>query len=221
MTEADKQRIFDMADLVTHASDEVFAARLPTFVDLDAFARYAAVLVWLGNPDSPLQQGQNFYIYVHPRTHLMSFIPWDQDHSFGQFVPFTPAEKQQQLKILHPWSPPYEGAPFAKDMPNRFLERTFALDAFRKRYLGELSRVTKTLAVPDRLSKQVDELAAAIGPVVAEEPSPVLKAAFTKALGDASFSRPVNEKVTVVPIKTFVRLRDASVTEQLKALDLR
>ncbi len=57
------------------------------FVDVAAFAKYMAVVVWLGNVDSILQQGQNYYIHVHPATKLMTFIPWDQDNSFGHFVP--------------------------------------------------------------------------------------------------------------------------------------
>ena len=36
------------------------------YVDLDDFARYFAVLVWLANHDSLLQNGQNFYTYLHP-----------------------------------------------------------------------------------------------------------------------------------------------------------
>ncbi|MEO8076539.1 MAG: CotH kinase family protein [Acidobacteriota bacterium] len=215
---ADQQRIIELADLVSHATDAVYATRFPEFVDLNAFAKYMAVVVWLANTDSLLQQGQNYYTLLHPTTRALAFVPWDQDHSFGQFVPFVPAEKQQQLNLVHPWMRPFDGAPFAIDVPNRFLERAFALDAFKTRYLAEISTLRKTIAAPDRLAKQVDELAAAIAPIVAEEPSPVLAGAFQQALGTAPFPRPINPAVTVVPIKTFLRLRDASVEAQLKAL---
>ena len=60
-----------------------FAAKIGDYVDLDNFARYFAVLVWLANHDSLLQNGQNFYTYLHPDTNRMHFIAWDQDFSFG------------------------------------------------------------------------------------------------------------------------------------------
>ncbi len=207
LTDADRQRIFDMADLVTHASDDVFAAKLPQFVDLDAFARYAAVLVWLGNPDSLLQQGQNFYIYVHPRTHLMSFIPWDQDHSFGQFA-WSSDQQQQELDIMRP------GA------QSRFLARVFQVEAFRQKYRAAMLQLTRTLTTPERLAAQVDELAAAIGPVVAEEPLAGRADLFRKAVAGSSFPRPFYGG-TASPIKPFVRVRQASVLKQLAALGIR
>ncbi|MEP6918306.1 MAG: hypothetical protein ABJC89_21845 [Acidobacteriota bacterium] len=46
----------------------------------------------------------------------------------------------------------------------------------------------------------------------------MLAGAFQQALGTAPFPRPINPAVTVVPIKTFLRLRDASVEAQLMAL---
>jgi spore coat protein H len=215
---ADRQRVIELADLVSNATDSVYATRFREFVDLNAFAKYMAVVVWLANTDSLLEQGQNYYTLLHPTTRAVAFVPWDQDHSFGQFVPYVPAEKQQQLDIVHPWMRPFDGAPFAIDVPNRFLERAFALDAFKTQYLAEISRLRKTVAAPDRLTKQVDELAAMLAPIVAKEPTPVLAAAFQQSLGTAPFPRPISPTVTVVPIKTFLRLRDASVAAQLKTL---
>jgi hypothetical protein len=204
LTDADRQRIFEMADLVTHASDDVFAAKVPQFVDLDAFARYAAVLVWLGNPDSLLQQGQNYYIHVHPRTHLMSFVPWDQDHSFGQFL-WAPDSQQQDLDIMRPVG------------PSRFLARVFGVEAFRQRYRAAMREITRTLTTPERLAAQVDQLAAVIGPAVAEEPLAGRAELFRMAVAGRPFQRPFYGG-TATPIKPFVRVRQASVLKQLQAL---
>ena len=68
-------------DLRTGITKEFIA--IGDYVDLDDFARYFAVLVWLANHDSLLQNGQNFYTYLHPQTNRMHFIAWDQDFSFG------------------------------------------------------------------------------------------------------------------------------------------
>jgi hypothetical protein len=205
LTEADKARVFELCDLVTRANDSAYAAKLPAILDLDAFARYAAVLVWLANSDSVLQQGQNFYIYLHPRTRQLVFIPWDQDHSFGQFA--WGAEWQpQELNILRPWT-----------TSNRFLERTFAVPAFRQRYLAALDRLTRTLTVPDRLSAQVDELTAVLDPIAAHEPLAGRYDLFRKAVAGQSFDRPFYGG-TVMPIKPFARIRQASVLRQLQQM---
>ncbi len=203
LNDADKARVFELCDLVTRATDAAYAATLPDIVDLDAFARYAAVLVWLANPDSVLQQGQNYYVYLHPATRRFAFIPWDQDHSFGQFA-WTSERQQQELDILRPWT-----------TSSRFLERTFAVPAFRQRYLAALERLTRTLTLPDRLSAQVDELAAVLGPIVADEPLAGRNDLFRKAVAGQSFNRPFYGG-TVTPIKPFVRIRQASVLRQLQ-----
>jgi hypothetical protein len=52
--------------LVSRASDAEFA-KIGDYVDLDSFAKYFAVLVWIANVDS-LQIGQNYYVYLHPTT---------------------------------------------------------------------------------------------------------------------------------------------------------
>jgi spore coat protein H len=218
LTAADKQRVIDFSDLLSNATNQVFEARVAEFLDLDAFATYMAAVVWLANPDSLLQQGQNYYAHLHPTTHKFAFVPWDQDHSFGQFVPFTPAEAQQQLDVLHPWTSRFGSAPFAAQLENNLLARTFGLESFRRRYLTELATLARTVTLPERISKQVDALGALLAPIVAQEPKDGRVMAFPESLGEAPFKRPINQNVTVVPIKTFVRARQASVLAQLKAL---
>jgi CotH protein len=218
LTAADKGRVIDFCDLVSNATDQVFAARAAEFVDLDAFAKYMAVVAWMANPDSLLQQGQNYYVHLHPTTRKFVFVPWDQDHSFGQFVPFTPAEAQQQLDLLHPWTNRFAGAPFAAQLENTILARTFALPAFKRAYLAELATLSRSLTTPERLGKQVEELGAILAPIVADEPKDGRVMAFAESLGEAPFKRPINQNITVTPIKTFLRLRQASVLAQLKAL---
>ncbi|MEO8482378.1 MAG: CotH kinase family protein [Acidobacteriota bacterium] len=64
LTDADKQRIFDLSDLVTHSSDEVFAAKLPQFVDLDLFAwrrnRSRGAPISSGRPSPALRSRARF-----------------------------------------------------------------------------------------------------------------------------------------------------------------
>jgi spore coat protein H len=137
---------------VSGASDAEFAAAIGDYVDLDDFARYFAVLVWLANHDSLLQNGQNFYTYLHPDTNRMHFIAWDQDFSFGN------TRNNGALSIYYPWSG-----------DNRFLSRLYNLDAFRSKYLARMTDFSEHLFVRDRFMEQVSELGPAIRPSVALE----------------------------------------------------
>ena len=149
LTEAQKQRVIALGRLVSGASDEAFAAAIGDYVDLDDFARYFAVLVWLANHDSLLQNGQNFYTYLHPDTNRMHFIAWDQDFSFGN------SRDNSYWSIYTPWS----GS-------NRFLSRLYKVDAFRSKYLARMAEFSERLFVPERFQQQVSEIGPAIRPSV-------------------------------------------------------
>ena len=149
LTAAQKQRVIALGRLVSHASDEEYAAAIGDYVDLDDFARYFAVLVWLANHDSLLQNGQNFYTYLHPDTNRMHFIAWDQDFSFGN------SRNNNGWSIYTPWSG-----------NNRFLSRLYALDAFRSKYLARMKEFSERLFVPERFMEQVGEIGPAIRPSV-------------------------------------------------------
>ena len=123
LTEAQKQRVIALGRLVSSGSDQEFAAKIGDYVDLDSFARYFAVLVWLANHDSLLQNGQNFYTYLHPDTDRMHFIAWDQDFAFGN------------SRNNGTWSI------YSAVDGNRFLSRLYGVDAFRSKYLGPHDRV--------------------------------------------------------------------------------
>ena len=56
-------------------------------VDLDAFFRYWALEGLLGYWDGYSGNRNNFFVYVHPRTDKVYFIPWGADHLFTRFGP--------------------------------------------------------------------------------------------------------------------------------------
>ena len=149
LTDAQKHRVIALGRLVSHASDEEFAARIGDYVELDDFARYFAVLAWLANHDSLLENGQNFYTYLHPDTDRMHFIAWDQDFSFGN------SRNNGRWSIYHPWSG-----------NNAFLTRMYEVDAFRSKYLARMTEFSERLFVPERFAQQVAEIGPAIRPSV-------------------------------------------------------
>ena len=168
LTDAQKQRVIALGRLVSSASDQEFAAKIADFVDLDSFARYFAVLVWLANHDSLLQNGQNFYTYLHPDTNRMHFIAWDQDFSFGN------SRNNYTWSIHSAWT----GS-------SRFLTRLYALPAFRSRYLERMKEFSDQLFVPERFKQQVGELGPAIRPSVELEGTEWL-AAFDRIVAGSS-----------------------------------
>jgi spore coat protein H len=145
LTDAQRQRVIALGRLVSNGTDEEFAAKIGDFVDLDGFARYFAVLVWLANHDSLLQNGQNFYTFLHPGTNRMHFIAWDQDFAFGN------SRNNGTLSIYSAWN----GS-------NRFLSRLYGLEAFRSQYLARMTEFSDRLFVPKRFREQIGQ----IGPVI-------------------------------------------------------
>ena len=203
LTPAQQQRVIDFARLVTTSTDAQFAARLGEFLDLDAMARYMAVVVFLSDLDGLLGPGQNYYLYLDPRTQKFSFMAWDQDHSFGQFFRGSQPDREQ-LSIHHPWTE-----------SSRFLDRLFKVEAFKKLYLARLTEFSTTLFKPERFHRQVDELAAALRPAIQQESADRLRR-FESAVtgqvppGDAGMFRGAN-----IPIKPFVTARIQSINDQL------
>jgi spore coat protein H len=159
LTEAEQHRVIEFCRFVTHAKDAEFAARIGEYVDLDAFARYYAVLVWINNIDSLLDRGQNFYLHMGPKTRTFTFIPWDQDHSFGGFASVE-RRSYETGSIEKPWSDNI-----------RFLARMHAVPAFRTAYLARMKEFSGTIFTPQRFAAQVAELAPVLRPVVANEPA--------------------------------------------------
>ena len=135
--DAAKQRIIDLSKLVARANDEDFARRIREHIDIPELAAFMAVLVCLADMDGILGPGQNFYLHLHPETKRLAFIPWDHDHSFGQFAMRGTQEDRENLSIERPW----QGQ-------DRFLERIVALEAFRGPYRAKLEEITATLFAP-------------------------------------------------------------------------
>jgi len=200
LTAAQKARIIEFCKIVSRGSDEEFAAKLPDYIDLDNFARFLAVDVWLSDFDGILNVGQNYYVWLSPTTGKMSFIAWDHDHSFGQ-MGRAPNSTTENFSIYAPWS-----------RGNRFIERVFAVPAFRELYLAKMKEFNRTIFLPERLYKQVDELAPAIRPAIAEESESSVRrfdqVVADPGAGEGSF---FGER-----LKTFVKARNLRVAEQLE-----
>ena len=206
LSNEDKQRIIEFCQFATKANDNEFAAKLPEYLDIDNFARYMAITAWSSDLDGILGPGQNFYVYLHPKTHRLIFIPWDQDQSFGQF-PRGTQEQREDLTIQKPWTG-----------ENRFLAKVFKVESFKKAYLAKLQEFSRTIFEPERIHRQVDELASVLrGPL--QEESPERLAAMNKAAAGEKVTISMGlgfaGDIEVKPIKPFVVARSKSVSDQL------
>jgi len=128
LTMAQQQRVMISVKLVSNASDEDFGAKVSDYLELDEFAKFMAVTVYLSSMDSILGTGQNYYLYLAPKTQKFQFIAWDQDHSFADFL--SGVRPLGNLSIRHPWTG-----------ENRFLERVFQVEAFKKVVLRKIRRI--------------------------------------------------------------------------------
>jgi hypothetical protein len=196
------QRVVDFSHLVTHASDDEFALRLHEFLDLEQFAAYLAGNVLLSNYDSFFTHGQNFFMYLDPKSDLFGFISWDHDHSWGEFGHYGSRRDRERASIWKPYTYDF-----------RFLERTMGVPAFRDVYKAKLEYALEHLFTKERLFAQIDELAATIRPAVAAESNYRLKR-FDVAVSDDSSGNPPGESIH--QIKRFIENRIISVRAQLK-----
>lgn len=156
--EEDARWIIDFCKLVSSADDKTFNAQVGNYLDLDEFARFMAITTWISTIDSILQMNQNFLVYLHPKTRQLQFLPWDLDHAFGQFGMGGTEDSRENLSILHPWNG-----------QKKFLERVYNVPEFKKLYLSYMKSFNESICKPERLSGQVDELAAVIRASVAKE----------------------------------------------------
>jgi hypothetical protein len=101
-----------------------------------------------------------------------------------------------------------------------FLERVYKVEAFKKLLLAKFEEFNKTIFVPQRFLKQVDEFGAALRPAVKEkEESAAMLERFDKVVaGEAitpnRFGGRGGFGMAVKPIKGFVTARAASVIAQ-------
>jgi spore coat protein CotH/DNA-directed RNA polymerase specialized sigma24 family protein len=206
-TPEEQRRIIEFARLVSFANDAEFAARVAEFLDLDEFARFLAAEVLLSNYDSILLDGQNFYMYLDPRSKKLGFIPWDLDSCWGDFWIGTTTERER-ASIWHPWVG-----------QNRFIERVMAVEDFRRVYRGHLEKFLEHLFQPQRLHRRIDDLAAIIrDPIAAESPFRLDK--FEQSVGLRPLKPLPGETSRSIispahPLKHFIEARYKSVRKQL------
>jgi hypothetical protein len=205
-------RVIEFAKIVSHASDEEFARRLPEFLDLEEYAAFIAGHVLLSSYDGYLKNGQNFYMYLDPRSNKFGFIPWDQDHGWGEFGYVGTAELRETASIWHPAA--YD---------NKFLKRVMKVEAFKKIYRAKLEQALAGPFTEEKINQEIDQLAAIIRPAVAAESDFRLQR-FETAISTNWVKGPRNgrgmdgmegPRAPAHQLKRFIQNRTKSIRDQL------
>ncbi len=110
------------------------AARLEEFIDVQSFLRAMAVNVMIGQADDYWRGGNNYYLFINPDTGLWTYLPYDNDRTFG-IKTFGPATANSSVLDWGSGSVPQVNPVLVK----RILEIPEYLSDY-KAYLVELER---------------------------------------------------------------------------------
>lgn len=175
-------RFIALTRLVAQGDDESFRRDLGKHVDIAKFLRFVAVTAWVGNYDSFIGNGHNYYLFQPRDSGPAQFIPWDQNEAFGGHPGAGPRRRQNEFSILRPCG-----------SRNRLVERVLAQPEWAAAYRQEVERLQTTVCATNNLITLAERLATTLEPAVHEE-SPAAWNAFRRvALGtsEAAPSAPV------------------------------
>ena len=82
-TSPTSRRSSSFLQFLNESDDETFAAELPERLDVDAFARYLAMMDLVANFDDIDGPGNNAYLWYDVATEQFTVVPWDMNLAFG------------------------------------------------------------------------------------------------------------------------------------------
>ncbi len=197
-TADEARRLVAFSRLVQAADDAAFGREVGSFLDVDAYLRFLAVTAFVANVDSFFALGHNYYLYLHPTTGRLHFVPWDLDRAFANHPLFGTAEQKMDLSLTRP----YPGR-------HRLTERVLALPGVGDRYKALLRELSGTAFARERLLKDLDAAAAALKEPLARD------AAAARARKEGDTTAMLQAMYGAADLRAFVERRTASVAAQL------
>jgi spore coat protein H len=143
--------LIEFTRLIHKADDATFEREIEKRLDVDAFLRFVACNAVLSNMDSFLSTGHNFYMYVHPETLKVYFMPWDMNLSLGGFDWVGNAEEQVRLSLRKP----YVGK-------NSLIARVLKIPRYEARYREITSKIVKEVFTSEKMNQKIDRIEAVI-----------------------------------------------------------
>jgi spore coat protein CotH len=80
---ADLSPLIEFLDFINNSADDVFAAELTDWLDVEQFATYLAMQDLIDNFDDIDGPGNNSYLYYDVATGVFTVVPWDHNLAFG------------------------------------------------------------------------------------------------------------------------------------------
>lgn len=167
----DAGHMIDFLRLLDLAPEQTFQQEIDDFIEESSFLRFLAVQSAIANLDSPLMQGKNYFLYLHPRVGKLFFIPWDFDLSFGTYPTAGNMIKQARIDIFHPfegrgnWLDRYLSLPGKKERFQQQYDAVMAGPFSRKRMLSDIDAMYEVIhdAVADDPTLSIDEVKRHLG----------------------------------------------------------
>jgi hypothetical protein len=198
-TKEEAARLIAFARLVQKADDATFNKEVGSYLDVDNYLRFLAATAFLANADSFFVLGHNYYLYLHPKTQKLHFVPWDLDRAFANFPILGSNARQMDLSLAHP----YAGT-------HRLTERLLAIPDVASRYQRLLKELAETAFRKARLLKGLEEAeGAAKGPLEREAKAAGARKEGAGGAGALALFGPPPA------LKRFVERRTASVAAQV------
>jgi spore coat protein H len=192
------KQVIEFTKLIHDPDAKKFEQQIGQYLEIDEFLRFLAMNTLLSNMDSLLSTGHNYYLYVHPETRKIHFIPWDLNLSFGSFGWLGSKEELMNLSIHQP----HAGT-------EKLIERILAIEAHRAAYDAHLKKFVNTIFQPAHLHKRID----AAEKVVEAAAAIVDSEQKVKEARRGPTTQPFG--LLNVSLKEFVTARVASVEAQL------
>ncbi len=146
-TESEQRRMIEFARLVHQSSDEVFARRINSFLDVERFLDLLAAQSLLSDLNSVFAVGANYTLYLDTQSGKFYFVPNDMEFSCAAMLLFGSPDELMDLRLLKPYPE-----------RNRLLERLLAIDALRQRYLEKLRKFRFTTFTKEFLANLVTQV---------------------------------------------------------------
>jgi len=193
----DARDVLRLIDRINKTPDEEFARVMEATIDLDAFLKTMAVMLYSGAFDQLTGWNpHNYYLYHDPQDERWHYLPWDLDVAFAD-------EAFGRIPVIAGW---HAAWPLAPRPPSPLVRRIIENPQLRLRYRREANLILEKYFHPKVLVPKLDANYARIKKDLAADPFPHRRATNRE---DESY------ETIVASIRDFIHRRYAIARAQL------
>ncbi|MEO2008243.1 MAG: CotH kinase family protein [Pirellulaceae bacterium] len=159
----DARDVLDLISKVNLTPDEDFIKVMEETIDMDAFLKTMAVMLYSGAFDQLTGVGpHNYYLYHDPQSDRWNYLPWDLDVGFSD-------NAFGRVPVIDGWNAAW---PMIGGAPSPLVRRIIENPQLRARYRRIADTILERYFHPNVLLPKVDELYARIKDDLAADPFP-------------------------------------------------